>query len=143
MSLVAIGGTFEVLFVDFGNELVVGRGADLEIAVVTIEAGGAHRDNFVGIEGVGLASAVDAAAGARHDFHDMILFLAGADVLADFFDVGKAEDLAEIELDAGDFDFGFADTFGATQGFEVEVGGLFGRILRHEPVKFSVSRGKK
>ena len=111
-------------FIDRGDLIVVLSGTELEARVVAIEAAGAHRDDFVGHEHVRLAGAIDAAAGARHDFDDVIFLGAGADVLTDFLDVGKAENLAEIELDAGDFDFGFADAFGATEGFEIEVFGL-------------------
>ena len=71
-----------------------------------------------------LASAIDATTGASHDFDDVIFLGAGANVLADLLDVGKAEDLAEIALDAGDFDFGFADAFAATEGFEIEAFGF-------------------
>ena len=124
MCLVAVGGILEVLFVDRGDLFVVGCGAELEVRVVTIEAACTHRDDFVGHEHVRLTSAIDAAARASHDFDDMIFLLAFANHLADFVDVGKAKDLAEIELDAGDFDFGFADAFGTTEGFEIEVFGF-------------------
>ena len=124
VCLVAVGGILEVLFVDRGNLFVVLSGTELEACIVTIEAAGAHRDDFVGHEHVGLAGAIDAAAGACHDFDNVIFLLAFANHLADFVSVGKAEDLAEIELDAGDFDFGFADAFAATEGFEIEVFGF-------------------
>ena len=124
MRFVAIGCIFEILFVDRGNLFVVGRGAELEVRVVTIEAGRTHRDDLVGHKHVGLASAVDATAGARHDFDDMIFLLARANHIANLADVGKAKDLAKIELDAGDFDFDFADAFGTTEGFEIEVFGF-------------------
>ena len=101
VCLVAVGGIFEVLFVDCGNLFVVGGGAQFEVCIVTIEAPGAHRDDFVGHEHVGLAGAIDAAAGACHDFDDVIFLGAGADVLTDLPDVGKAEDLAEEELQGG------------------------------------------
>ena len=124
MCLVTIGCIFEILFVDRGNLFVVLSSTELEVRVVTIEAGGTHRDDFVGHEHVRLTSAIDAAAGASHDFDDVIFLLALANHLANFVDVGKAKDLAEIELDAGDFDFGFADAFGTTEGFEIEVFGF-------------------
>ena len=124
VCLVAVGGILEVLFVDRGNLFVVGGGAQFEVCIVTIEAAGAHRDDFVGYEHVRLASAIDATTGASHDFDDVIFLGAGANVLADLLDVGKAEDLAEIEFDAGDFDFGFANTFGTTEGFEIEAFGF-------------------
>ncbi len=48
--------------------------------------------------------------------------------------IGKAKDLAEIELDAGDFDFDFADAFGTAESLEIEV---FGFLL---PVSFSAAK---
>jgi len=127
MCLVAVGGILEVLFVDCSNLFVVGSGTDFEVRVVTVEAARTHRDDFVGHEHVGLASAIDAAAGASHDFDDVIFLLTFANHLADFVGVGKAKDLAKIELDAGNFDFGFANTFGTTEDFEIEVFGFFCR----------------
>ena len=47
VCLVAVGGILEVLFVDRGNLFVVGGGTQFEACVVTIEAAGAHRDDFV------------------------------------------------------------------------------------------------
>ena len=124
VCLVAVGGILEVLFIECGDLFIVLSGTELEACVVTIEAAGAHRDDFVRHEHVGLAGAIDATARAGHDFDDMILLLAFANHLADFMGIGKAEDLAEIELDAGDFDFGFADAFAAAEGFEIEVFGF-------------------
>ena len=124
VCLVTIGCVFEVLFVDRGDLFVVLSGTELEVRVMAIETAGAHRDDFVGHEHVRLAGAIDATTGASHDFDDVIFLGAGSDVLADLLDVGKAEDLAEIEFDAGDFDFGFADAFAATEGFEIEVFGF-------------------
>lgn len=124
MCFVTVGRIFEILFVDRGNLFVVGRGAELEVRVVAIETAGAHRDDFVGHEHVGLASAIDATAGARHDFNDMIFLLAFANHFADLVGIGETKDLAKIELDAGDFDFDFADAFGTTEGFEIEVFGF-------------------
>ena len=124
VCLVTVGGILEVLFVDRGNLFVVLSGTDLEVRVVAVQAARAHRDDLVGLERMRLAGAIDAASGACHDFDDVIFLGAGADHFADFVGVGKAEDLAEIEFDAGDFDFGFADAFAAAEGFEIEVFGF-------------------
>ena len=124
VCLVAVGGIFEVLFVDCSNLFVVLSGTHLEARVVTIETAGTHRDDFIGLKRKGLTSTIDATAGASHDFDDVIFLLAGANHFADFVDVSESEDLAETELDAGDFDFGFADAFAATEGFEIEAFGF-------------------
>ena len=124
VRLVAVRGVLEVFRIDVGNLFVVGRGADLEVGVVFVQAGGTGRDDDIGTEREGLTAAVDAAARARHDFHDVVFLLALANHLADFADVGKTEDLTEAELDAGDFDFGFADAIGTTEGFEIEAFGF-------------------
>ncbi len=129
MSLVAVGRIFEILLVNRGNLLVIGRSADFEAAVVTIEARRTHRNDFVGLERMGLTCAIDTAARASHDFDDMIFLLAFANHLADLVGIGETKDLAEIELDAGDFDFCFADAFGTTEGLEIEVFGFLAREL--------------
>ena len=59
MCLMTVGCIFEILFVDRGNLIVVGRGAELEVRVVTIKARCTHRDDFVGHEHVRLTSAID------------------------------------------------------------------------------------
>ena len=124
VCLVAVRGILEVLFIECGDLFVVLSGTELEVRIVTIEAARAHRDDFVGHEHVGLTGAIDATTGACHDFDNVIFLLAFANHLAYFVGVGKAEDLAEIEFDAGDFDFGFADAFAATEGFEIEAFGF-------------------
>ena len=124
VCLVAVGGIFEVLFVDCSNLFVVGSGTHLEARVVTVEATGTHRNDFIGLKRKGLTSTIDATTGASHDFDNVIFLLTRANHFADFVDVSESEDLAEIELDAGDFDFGFADAFAATEGFEIEVFGF-------------------
>ena len=121
MGFVTVGRIFEVFLVNFSHGLVVSRIADLKVAVVTIEAGSTHRNDLVGLEREGLSAPIDATTGAGHDFDNMILFFAGSDILADFFDICQPEDLAKTELDACNFDLGLTDAFAATEDFEVEI----------------------
>ena len=61
MCFVTVGGILKVQFVDRGDLIDVLIGTQLEACVVTIEAGGTHRDDFVGHEHVGLTRAIEAA----------------------------------------------------------------------------------
>ena len=70
----------------------------------------------------GLAAAGDAAAGARHDFDEVVVGLAGADVVDEALGVGEAVDDRHADLPAGRGHGGFLDGLHAADFLEVDGG---------------------
>ena len=83
--------------------------------------------SFLGFEvgfDEGLATAVDAATRAAHDFDESIGGFAGADIVEERLGIAHARGDRDLDLGALDVDFGFLDRFQTTAGMEVD-GAIF------------------
>ena len=79
---------------------------------------------------VGLAASVYAAAGAGHDFHDMVGKFTCAQLVHEDTSVSKGMCHADLELEAVKVDFGLFDAVEAAHLCELDAGkGLAGIYL--------------
>ena len=114
-------GLAEVFFVKLLDGFVLVGLADRVIQVVLIERFHTLLDDLGVAVVVGLAAAVDAAAGARHDLDGMVLGFAGFDLLEELAGIAEAGADRGFELDAADVDFGFLDAFEAADRRVVDL----------------------
>ena len=85
---------------------------------------------------IGLSAAVQAAAGARHDFDGMIVRFAALDLLQKLARVAESGTDRRLEFETADLDGGFLDPFESADRLEVD----FLQILSGDPVRRGAER---
>ena len=93
--------------------------------VLRVQTGGANSAQVFEVADeaglMGLTAAVYTAAGASHDFDEVIILLAGLDHIEQLACVLKTAGNGNIDVHTGNLDRGFLDGLGAADGVDVEV----------------------
>ena len=109
----------EEVLIDFDNRGIEVRLADGQALVGAVDGLFARLEDGGVATVVGLAAAIDAAAGAGHDLDGVVGGFATLDALEQFTGAAQPGGDGGLQLDAADGDGGFLDALKATDGDEI------------------------